>query len=168
MAPRWTTKLFAIQCVKQLMIACKDVPHHVDLQKARQKLKVTFWWWTVHISWCLTIDFDTTCSHQPVQPFLARLIRLVRVWCSCCPTWSGQPLSPAPATATSCDARASARSRWLYTCSAVPWILTMTTTLSSSSTRPRWALLWDLPSRMIPLLMLPAWLVRSAISVFLS
>ncbi|XP_063687997.1 HEAT repeat-containing protein 5B-like [Bolinopsis microptera] len=39
MAPRWTTKLFAIQCVKQLMIACKDVPHHVDLQKARQKLK---------------------------------------------------------------------------------------------------------------------------------
>lgn len=42
MAPRWTTKLFAIQCVKQLMTACKDVPHHVDLTKARQKLKVQF------------------------------------------------------------------------------------------------------------------------------
>ena len=40
MAPRWTTKLFAIQCVKQLMTACKDTPHHVDLTRARQKLKV--------------------------------------------------------------------------------------------------------------------------------
>ena len=39
MAPRWSTKLFAIQCVKQLMTACKDIPHHVDLTKARQKQK---------------------------------------------------------------------------------------------------------------------------------
>ena len=40
MPPRWTTKLFAIQCVKQLMMACKNVPHHTDIEKAREKLKV--------------------------------------------------------------------------------------------------------------------------------
>ena len=38
--PKWPTRVFAMECIRMILAACKNHPHHVDLAVAR-KLKAT-------------------------------------------------------------------------------------------------------------------------------